>query len=74
MLSLEKGSKIISLLKTKYGDGKLDELDGLMVEYGNWWFNIRSSNTQPVVRLVVEAKTKDLLEEKVQELTTLING
>jgi len=74
LLSLEKGSKIISLLKTKYGDGKLDELDGLMVEYGNWWFNIRSSNTQPVVRLVVEAKTKDLLEEKVQELTTLING
>ncbi|MBI2669944.1 MAG: hypothetical protein HYX20_02290 [Candidatus Yanofskybacteria bacterium] len=55
-------------LKEKYKDGKIDELDGIMVEYPDWWFNFRPSNTEPVLRLVVEAKTKKLLEEKLSEI------
>jgi phosphomannomutase len=56
----------------RYSDGKVSTLDGLTVEYYDWWFNIRPSNTEPVMRLIVEAKTKDLLVEKVRELRELI--
>jgi len=56
------------MLKEKYKDGKINELDGITVEYNDWWFNVRASNTEPLIRLVVEAKTKDLLDEKVAEI------
>jgi phosphomannomutase len=62
------------LLKEKYADGKLKELDGLTVEYPDWWFNLRPSNTEPFLRLVIEAKTKDLLDEKIRETTEMIKA
>jgi len=64
--------KTFSLFKEKYKDGEIDELDGLTIQYQNWWFNLRPSQTEPVVRLTVEAKTKELLEKKVKELKNLI--
>jgi phosphomannomutase len=65
----EKGKKITALLKQKYtGAKKIDELDGLTVEYKDWWFNLRPSNTEPILRLVVEAKTKAMMEEKITEI------
>ena len=50
-------------------DGQIDYLDGVTVRYKQWWFNCRPSNTEPLLRLNVEAKTKKLLEEKFSELT-----
>ena len=64
--------KIFEDLKRKYHDGKIDELAGLTVEYRDWWFNLRGSNTEPLIRLVVEADKKELMEEKVKEITELI--
>jgi len=64
--------KILNKIKNKYLDGKLDYLDGVTVEYPSWWFNVRPSNTEPLVRLTIEADTKELLEEKKKELTALI--
>ncbi len=61
-------------LKEKYGDGKIDELDGVTIEYPDWWFNLRPSNTEPVLRLVVEAKTKSLLNEKVGEIMKIVKA
>ena len=55
-------------LKGKYDDGKLITLDGVSVEYPDWWFNIRSSNTEPLVRLNLEAKTPALMEQKREEI------
>ena len=43
-------------LKEKYSDGKISEVDGVSVEYDNWRFNVRMSNTEPLLRLNVEAK------------------
>lgn len=63
---------IIKRLKEKYKDGKIDGLDGLTVEYPDWWFNIRLSNTEPLLRLVIEADTKELMESKKEELVNLI--
>ncbi|MCD5396322.1 MAG: phosphomannomutase/phosphoglucomutase [Candidatus Pacebacteria bacterium] len=64
----------IEKLKKIYKDGKISELDGLTVEYRDWWFNVRPSNTEPVLRLTVEANTKELLEKKVKELKKAIEG
>ncbi|MBI2063865.1 MAG: hypothetical protein HYT65_02640 [Candidatus Yanofskybacteria bacterium] len=64
--------QVFRKLKEKYREGKIDELDGIMVEYPDWWFNLRSSNTEAVLRLVVEAKNKNLLDEKVAEIRGLL--
>jgi len=50
------------------------DFDGYRVEYGDWWFNIRPSNTEPYLRMLVEAKTKELLNNKVKEITDIINS
>lgn len=69
---VDNSSKIIAKFENKYSSGKMDHLDGLSVEYPNWRFNLRPSNTEPLLRLNIEAKTKKLLEEKKKELTQLI--
>lgn len=55
-----------------YSKGKIDHLDGLTVEFDNWWFNVRPSNTEPLLRLNVEADSPELLQQKTQELLGLI--
>lgn len=65
----------IEKIKTIYNDGKIDELDGLSVEYPDWRFNIRMSNTEPLVRLNVESKHDEkLMNEKTAELLNLIRN
>jgi len=64
--------EIMKKLKEIYKDGKLDELDGIRIDYPDWWFNVRPSNTEPKLRLNLEAKTKELMEEKRDELLKLI--
>lgn len=70
----KNAEKIIAVLKKKYFDGKQSLIDGLTVEYPEWWFNIRLSHTEPVIRLNIEADKKFLLQEKIKELTSLMNG
>lgn len=65
---------ILAALKEKYADGKQHELDGLKVEYPDWWFNVRPSNTEPLLRLNLEGKTPELMEEKKAELLAIIRG
>jgi phosphomannomutase len=68
----DKIGKIKELEKI-YSDGQISKIDGLTVEYQDWWFNIRPSNTEQVLRLTVEANSKELLAEKIKELTEAIN-
>jgi phosphomannomutase len=56
-------------LARRYSDGQIDHLDGITVGYKEWWFNCRPSNTEPLLRLNVEAKSKKLLDEKLAEIT-----
>jgi phosphomannomutase len=63
----DKRSKIDELAR-RYSDGQVDHLDGVAVTYKDWWFNARPSNTEPLLRLNVEAKTEELLREKLAEL------
>ena len=62
----DKNAAVRDLAK-KYSTGDTDELDGITVRYKEWWFNCRPSNTEPLLRLNIEAKTKELLEQKLAE-------
>ncbi len=65
----------IKEIKKRYTGGNTDELDGLSVEYPNWRFNIRMSNTEPLLRLNVESKNdENLMNEKTNELLKFIRG
>ncbi len=65
---------VLAKLKEKYADGSQHELDGLKVDYPDWWFNVRPSNTEPLLRLNLEATTEELMEEKKAELLAIIRG
>lgn len=68
---------VIQKIEEKYAPGalKLDRVDGLSIEYENWRFNVRMSNTEPVLRLNVESRCDvKLMEEKTAELLSLIHA
>jgi phosphomannomutase len=73
--TLENPKEKIAELKAEYSDGILDELDGVSVEYDTWRFNVRMSNTEPLLRLNVEAKgDAELMKVKTDELLALIRS
>ena len=59
-------------LEEKYADAKIEKTDGLSFEYPDWRANIRASNTEPLLRLNVEARREDILVKKVAELSDLL--
>jgi phosphomannomutase len=63
-----KQAKMDELAK-RYSDGQIDHLDGVTIGYKEWWFNCWPSNTEPLLRLNIEAKSKELLDEKLAEIT-----
>jgi len=65
---------VMDKLKEIYKDGKLDELDGIRIDFPDWWFNVRPSNTEPKLRMNLEAKTKEMMEEKRDEVLGIIRG
>jgi phosphomannomutase len=58
----------IDELARRYADGDVDDLDGISVRFPTWWFNVRPSNTEPYLRLVLEADTPEELERRKEEL------
>lgn len=64
----------IKQLANEFTDGNIDYLDGITVEFTDWWFNVRKSNTEPTLRLNVEAKTRNILMEKTKALKNIINN
>jgi phosphomannomutase len=58
----------------RYADGQQYELDGLSVEYPDWHFNVRPSNTEPLLRLNLEATTREMMEQKRDEVLALIRS
>ena len=62
----------IEAIATHYAERRQDRLDGLTVEFDDWWFNVRPSNTEPLLRLNVEARTPELLADKTAEVLELI--
>lgn len=72
---VEDSPAILKALEEKYADGEQDKMDGLSVAYADWRFNVRTSNTEPVMRLNVETKgDKELLAAKTAEILEIIGG
>ena len=63
---------MIRELAEAFADGEVDYLDGITVQFADWWFNVRPSNTEPFLRLVLEARTRELMDEKKAVLLTYL--
>jgi phosphomannomutase len=61
-------------LKERYADGRVSHLDGISVDFGDWHFNVRPSNTEPLLRLNLEAMSEELMEQKRDEVLELIRA
>lgn len=72
--AVSNGQELMKKIEKHYEDGQLDHTDGLSVEFSDWRFNIRISNTEPLLRLNLEAKSKSLVEEKLSEVENIINN
>jgi len=72
--TVEDAAAVLEKLRAKYADADIIELDGLSFEYPTWWFNVRCSNTEPLVRLNLEAKTEGEMEAKRDEILAMIRG
>ena len=65
-------AEVLKGLEEHYADGRKNYLDGLTVEYPHFWFNVRPSNTENLLRMVLEARDKKTFEEKKDELAELL--
>ena len=63
---------VLKAAEEKYPGGKIDRTDGLGIEFPDWRFNLRGSNTEPKIRLNVESTKKELMEQKRDEILGLI--
>lgn len=71
---VEDKEQKIKEIRQKYKSGKINDMDGIRVEFNDWWFSVRASGTEPLLRLNLEAKSKELMEEKAKELKKIIEN
>jgi phosphomannomutase len=62
----------IKQLAQVFSDAKIDFLDGVTIEYADWWANVRPSNTEPLLRLTLEAKTAQLKDEMFEKCIAIL--
>jgi phosphomannomutase len=67
-------SAVIERIAVAYRDAESDRLDGLTVDLGDWWFNLRASNTEPLLRLNLEAADPAACEQRTAEVLALVRG
>ncbi len=67
----DKEGKILEIAK-EFAGARIDYLDGITVSYPTWWFNVRVSNTEPLVRLNLEARSPDELEKGKRQLMKIL--
>ena len=67
----DKDAMVRRLAKT-FSDGTIDFLDGVTIEYDQWWFNCRPSNTEPLLRLTLEAKDRETKDEMYEKLIAIL--
>ena len=70
----DKAIEIVGAFKEKYANAKIGTLDGVSIEYPDFRFNVRLSNNEPIMRLNLEAKTPELLTEKLAEVNAFIES
>ena len=61
-------------MKKAYAAGNVYELDGISAEFTDWHFNVRQSNTEPLLRLNLEGLTPEIMEKRRDEVLTIIRS
>ena len=74
MSDMSTVQETINTLSARYQDAHVYRMDGVSVEYPTWHFNVRPSNTEPLIRLNLEAVTRELMDEKREEVLAVIRG
>lgn len=64
---------VLAALKAKYADANITDIDGVRIEYPTWWASVRASNTEPLLRLNLEADTPELVAEKQKEIEAIVH-
>lgn len=59
---------LIAAARARFGDARIHDIDGITVEYPDWWFNLRASHTEPVAKLVIEAASPAALAARREEV------
>ena len=72
LASMAEVPKKLADIEARYQDGRIQKMDGISVEYPDWHFNVRPSNTEPLLRLNLEAKSPALMEQKRDDVLALI--
>jgi phosphomannomutase len=72
-IRVSRSDLIIEALMAAFPDAQTDTLDGLTMEYSSWWFNLRSSNTEPLIRFNLEADTKTCMDKRTTEVMQIIS-
>jgi phosphomannomutase len=67
--AVSEGARIVEAVRREFPGGTLTDIDGIRIDFPSWWFNLRTSNTEPLLRLVVEARTPAELSARIREVT-----
>jgi phosphomannomutase len=71
---VEDPSAVVEAVAAAYPDAEQDRVDGLTVDLGDWWFNLRPSNTEPLLRLNLEAPDRAACDDRTAEVLALVRG
>jgi phosphomannomutase len=71
---VEDPQGVIEHVAATYADAEQDRLDGLTVDLGDWWFNLRPSNTEPLLRLNLEAADRAACDARTAEVLALVRA
>ena len=71
---MQDPAAVIEAVAAKFSDQPQDRLDGLTVDCGDWWFNLRPSNTEPLLRLNLEAPDRESCDAHTAKVLALVRG
>jgi phosphomannomutase len=74
LASMAEVPKKLAAIESRYGDAEIARMDGISVDYPDWHFNVRASNTEPLLRLNLEAATPELMAKRRDEVLRVIRG
>ncbi|HUV08070.1 MAG TPA: phosphomannomutase/phosphoglucomutase, partial [Spirochaetia bacterium] len=73
-LEVEDKDRALRLIEEQFSGGRVSRLDGISIEFEDFWFNARPSNTEPVLRLRLEARTQDTALRRIEEIIRLVQN
>ncbi|MDD4290079.1 MAG: phosphomannomutase/phosphoglucomutase [Patescibacteria group bacterium] len=73
VLPADNMTKILDNIRSHYKDNILDEIDGITVEFPDWWFNARGSNTEPILKITIEVLNEEDIDRRRDEVTSVLN-